>query len=246
MKADNTNESDIERNMESFAPHMPPEVLQMVFHELDFFDLLRCQRVCKTWRACLPGNDPKLRDKLFVNRTRIQDSQDCVNDKENKYASFGPFADDASKAITVHPMVNKLHKHLHIVFGSLFKVGSDKQQLYHKYHTHNDLMAAIEASKKIVKENNESWKEMLVCVPPLSKIKFGIEFGTYYSIIAEPTLLLDTTDYYRRYDMIYAENRGGVTIGQVIDVIHKHLLKFWATLPLGSNTYKLRFTNTTA
>lgn len=112
MKADNTNESDIERNMESFAPHMPPEVLQMVFHELDFFDrksfawslvactirlgiekrdvcmltldlVLRCQRVCKTWRACLPGNDPKLRDKLFVNRTRIQDSQDCVNDKEN-------------------------------------------------------------------------------------------------------------------------------------------------------------------
>lgn len=163
-----------------------------------------------------------------------------------EYASFGPFADDASKAITVHPMVNKLHKHLHIVFGSLFKVGSDKQQLYHKYHTHNDLMAAIEASKKIVKENNESWKEMLVCIPPLSKIKFGIEFGTYYSIIAEPTLLLDTTDYYRRYDMIYAENRGGVTIGQVIDVIHKHLLKFWATQRPPCDTYKLRFSNTTA
>ncbi|KAJ6278014.1 hypothetical protein J3E71DRAFT_346226 [Bipolaris maydis] len=164
MKADNTNESDTERNMESFAPYMPPEVLQMVFHELDFFDLLRCQRVCKTWRACLPGNDPKLRDKLFVNRTRIQGSQDCVNDKENSgehefthalllhsnlefrkhvgvprghlitpptffssYASIRPFADGASEAIIFHPIINKRHKHLHIIFSSLFKFSSDKQ-----------------------------------------------------------------------------------------------------------------------
>ncbi|KAF5851506.1 hypothetical protein GGP41_004336 [Bipolaris sorokiniana] len=81
MQADKVNESDTEKSMDSFTPHMPPEVLQMVLHELDFFG--RCQQVCKTWRACLPGNDPTLRDKLFVNCTRIQCSQGDSDDKEN-------------------------------------------------------------------------------------------------------------------------------------------------------------------
>lgn len=45
--------------------------------------VLGCQQVCKTWRACLPGNDPTLRDKLFVNCTRIQCSQGDSDDKEN-------------------------------------------------------------------------------------------------------------------------------------------------------------------
>ena len=37
MQADKVNESDTEKSMDSFTPHMPPEVLQMVLHELDFF-----------------------------------------------------------------------------------------------------------------------------------------------------------------------------------------------------------------
>jgi hypothetical protein len=50
----------------SEAPDIPPEVLQNIFRPLDMFDLLRCQRVNKTWRSYLPGNDPALRKILFT------------------------------------------------------------------------------------------------------------------------------------------------------------------------------------
>ncbi|EUC41916.1 hypothetical protein COCMIDRAFT_29367 [Bipolaris oryzae ATCC 44560] len=276
MQADKVNECDTEKKMESFTPYMPPEVLQMVFHELDFFDLLRCQQVCKTWRAYLPGNDPKLRDKLFVNRNRTQDSQGGGNDKKNSkihelhrdlllgfnlgvkecveglgsytiipptvifpvYAPFWLRINDVSAAIIVHPMVEKLHKYFDIIFGSSFEVGDDRQQRHHKYYTRNDLTAAIEASKKTAKDKNESWKDMLVCVPPLSEIRIGLRFGIRFEVYmnntegfsngATPPSFGDLTESYMHHCRIYAENRGGVTIGQVIDVIHKHL-DIWVT-----------------
>jgi hypothetical protein len=45
------------------------EILQIVFRNLSLFDLIRCQRVCTTWTACLPGNDPRLREFLFLQTT---------------------------------------------------------------------------------------------------------------------------------------------------------------------------------
>ncbi|EUC27350.1 hypothetical protein COCCADRAFT_41903 [Bipolaris zeicola 26-R-13] len=264
MQAFKKNEGDTENNMELFAPHIPPEVLQMVFHELDFFDLLRCQQVCKTWCACLPGNDPKLRDKLFVNRTMTQNSQDDGEDKEKSghrevshtlllgfdlkarecgvgsrsylitspavifpgYASLGSRINNASEAITVHPVVKKLHEYLHIIFGSLFEDDDDKQQWHQKYYTRNDLMDAIEAAEQTAKEKNESWKDMLVCVPPLSGIRFGIRVEVH--LRRSGGSFVKATERYVRHGEIYTENKGGITLGQVIDVIHEHL-EIWAT-----------------
>jgi hypothetical protein len=44
----------------------PPEILQTIFRSLPIYDLLRCRRVCKTWHATLPGNDPSLCATLFT------------------------------------------------------------------------------------------------------------------------------------------------------------------------------------
>jgi hypothetical protein len=41
-------------------------MLQTIFRSLSIYDLLRCRRVCKTWHATLPGNDPSLCATLFT------------------------------------------------------------------------------------------------------------------------------------------------------------------------------------
>lgn len=51
------------------------ELLQMIFHNLPLFDLTRCQRVCKTWNAYLPGNDPTLREAFFL-RAKVADEEE--------------------------------------------------------------------------------------------------------------------------------------------------------------------------
>ena len=44
---------------------LPPELLQKVWSFLPFFDLLRCQRVCKGWNKFLPGDDQVLHRATF-------------------------------------------------------------------------------------------------------------------------------------------------------------------------------------
>jgi hypothetical protein len=48
------------------SQQLPGEILQTVFRESSFLDLLRCMRVCKVWRAYLPGDDPALNETLFL------------------------------------------------------------------------------------------------------------------------------------------------------------------------------------
>lgn len=53
-------------NMATSPIHsLPPELLQKVWGFLPFFDLLRCQRVCKGWNTFLPGDDQALHQAMF-------------------------------------------------------------------------------------------------------------------------------------------------------------------------------------
>ena len=61
---------------------LPFEILQMVFHNLSLFDLIRCQQVCRTWAACLPGNDPRLRAALFLQTTATDDGSQTITKVE--------------------------------------------------------------------------------------------------------------------------------------------------------------------
>jgi hypothetical protein len=45
---------------------LPGEVLQTIFRYLPCLDLVRCMEVCTVWRANLPGDDPVLKEMLFL------------------------------------------------------------------------------------------------------------------------------------------------------------------------------------
>ncbi|KAH7385592.1 hypothetical protein BKA66DRAFT_583205 [Pyrenochaeta sp. MPI-SDFR-AT-0127] len=64
------------------SPHIPPEVLQIIFRLLGFYDLLFCQGVCKAWAAFIPGKDPVLQRKLF-SRSQFAFGFDPNTDKAN-------------------------------------------------------------------------------------------------------------------------------------------------------------------
>ncbi|EMD61755.1 hypothetical protein COCSADRAFT_29066 [Bipolaris sorokiniana ND90Pr] len=175
MQADKVNESDTEKSMDSFTPHMPPEVLQMVLHELDFFGRVeKCHVVSKSARpGCSQGDsDDKEnsgdhefpRSLLLV--FNLEAREGVVGPRNYMITStrvicqeiplLQPWMNSAPEAITVHPMIKELSEYLHIIFGSLIEVGIDKQQRHHKYYIRNNLMAAIEAFKKTAEEKNVS------------------------------------------------------------------------------------------
>ncbi|KAF1831875.1 hypothetical protein BDW02DRAFT_571617 [Decorospora gaudefroyi] len=49
---------------------LPIEVLQHVFAQLDFWTLVRCQNVSKTWRDLIPGDSPLLAEMLYLKTSR--------------------------------------------------------------------------------------------------------------------------------------------------------------------------------
>jgi hypothetical protein len=61
----------VERVPGVMFPHVPPEILQTIFRNLGFNDLLRCKQVNKYWASALPGTDPILNHRLFASTARI-------------------------------------------------------------------------------------------------------------------------------------------------------------------------------
>ena len=85
--------------------HCTIRIIQVVVESYarTLIPVLRCQRVCKTWRAYLPGNDSTLRDKLFVKHTRIGDDENIANDSVCKIEErdHGKFLDKPWFGITL-------------------------------------------------------------------------------------------------------------------------------------------------
>ena len=83
---------------------LPTELWLMVFRSLSLFDLLCCQRVCRTWSECIPGNDVTLRETLFLqaDKTRGEDLIQCL-------VGYGIFPEQNNFGLDIEMSTNELH-----------------------------------------------------------------------------------------------------------------------------------------
>ncbi|KAF2869947.1 hypothetical protein BDV95DRAFT_596229 [Massariosphaeria phaeospora] len=200
---------------------LPTEVLQLVFNNLPLPDLLRCQRVCRTWYHGIPGTDSHLKEILFSgSRTRMNDTYSrgftisfrlkyynrrILNQAPHTTWYFSVddnFIRDAhflSKQV-LHPVFMELPHFTYLANSNFDRHGTLRftslQELY--YLTKPQTMMA----------QSDSLRNAYICVPPVQNLNIRwrynhVDLGRTLKV-ASPTEL---------------NNENGVTVGDLIDVL---------------------------
>ena len=216
------NQSKMADNLQITA--LPPEILQTVFRNLSLFDLLRCQQVCKLWRAYLPGDDSGLHQAMFSRAKPAEPSHRVVidvslevhrNSPERKFRlSIKVFFPDEKdgKTLLLHPVIKNLHD-----FERIIRLDSNPEKIPPKSRdrlsrrvTHR--WRNCKYIEQRVREQ-ESWQQMLVCVPAVQQLTF--DFFTHFKFgIHCQGLILNAQ-----------EGFTGVTLGQVVEAIREYMAK---------------------
>lgn len=165
-----------------------------MFRRLRFRDLLRCQRVCKHWAFYLPGDDPKLKEKLFAATKRVVASKPArtmtiflrpvwqaytvpvldnlprllFNMVFNKNMAYNT----APKSAKFHPMLPRFYHYLDLVNND-FSIPSDWDEHQRKDHTPWLSFSDLDDLQSRVDEYNYqdgSWKDQLMCVPAVDRV----------------------------------------------------------------------------
>ncbi|KAF1840773.1 uncharacterized protein K460DRAFT_410184 [Cucurbitaria berberidis CBS 394.84] len=185
------------------APHIPPEILQTIFRNLGFFDLLRCQRVCKAWAGYLPGDDPELHRKLF---SKAEFAEQEEEDEEPRFSikmkapvdvlkiegmlpklAFGleikvrsPSGFDEDTIF--HPLVRNLAANMNLISpgfklprGERYNSDGELSTPYFAFRTFEELREKT-CMPKGYKYKDGSWRNMLMCVPAIEQVQVHFEW----------------------------------------------------------------------
>ncbi|KAF2131608.1 hypothetical protein P153DRAFT_199632 [Dothidotthia symphoricarpi CBS 119687] len=210
----------------SASSHVPPEILQTIFRHLSFYDLIRCQRVCKDWRAHLPGNDPRLQEALY------QRAKFAVSDKHP----------DTTPQIHLHLEIDmKLNRQPNELPRIAFDIGTSslRKTSFGKTVPHpvlsgwNEFMPLVNPNFKIQEKHrvcnqlrffsfdelkqltdtskfaghykqDGSWRNMFMCFPTVKELKL---------LVCWP--IKETTQ--------YIKDDEGVTLGRFVDLLRMQL-----------------------
>jgi hypothetical protein len=178
---------------------LPVEVLQQVFVYLDFWELVRCQSVCRVWLSLIPGDSPLLAELLYLKPSRNLQIYNLVP------TAFEFEFDVTPRSIESGPQPT----------GVRFSVGVRKE-----FSMTRRCMGLIRTSQEIVfhpvimdfnhfvskgafREKEGSWRDMLVSMPPLREL----------------TLRHGKTRAVYRVLSVAEEAGDGVSLGQLFDAM---------------------------
>ena len=172
---------------------VPTEVLQMIFEYLDFYDLIRCIQVCQRWAKCLPGDESKLRNALFS-----QDGQSACTARSlrlNIHFDIKGYLVRLSGNLLPYICWALREKEIKFDTGGSTCVNpiiSRQKQLYHIVHSGHELHKNISLYRYKFKKLEDlrsitsylgnitdcgNWKDMLVCVPAVTKLEVVLSVG---------------------------------------------------------------------
>lgn len=161
--------------------HLPAEVLQNIFAYLDFWHLLRCQRVCKTWQALVPGDSPLLAETLYLKPSRslqiyslVPTTFDFELDLTPPTSESGPQQQVAappgstrSTRSTSSSSSLGTRNHLSLSRRCLGLIRTSQEIVFHPLITDFNFWV----NRPSVTGNYDgSWRHMLVSMPPLREL----------------------------------------------------------------------------
>jgi hypothetical protein len=214
---------------------LPPELLQKVWGFLPFFDLLRCQGVCKGWNPYLPGDDQALHRVLFspatVATTPGTASWDVYIDfRQHHRVQNGALPrlvfslDVTTSALghgetmrktptgkwvlveTHHPILKDTH-----AFASLIYPEFPGRYQSFEFNDVQDLKLL----EKEPESNNASWQKMLARVLVVKKMKADVQW--------QMNIPYDRDNWRGTEKNHILENDNGVTVGDFVQLVRQEL-----------------------
>ncbi|KAI4686455.1 uncharacterized protein J4E84_005734 [Alternaria hordeiaustralica] len=146
---------------------LPVEVLQHVFIHLDFWDLLRCQRVCNVWRQLIPGDSPLLAEMLYLKPSRSLQIYNLVP------TTFDFELDVTPQSIEdgVQPSGTRfsvgVRNEISLMRRCLGLIRTSQEIVFHPVVM--DFNVWIQ-NERVLGCKEGSWRDMLVSMPPLREL----------------------------------------------------------------------------
>ena len=197
---------------------LPTELLEEILSHVDLRSLLRCQRVCSLWNACIPGTSASIRAAMFLPSVhdKIIPQPVTLHFTVNISVSFldlFPYTEPPMSYTLDMPAkeVLRLREERGVLVHPLLTAGMEQgriQQCVREWKSLHD--------ERWRCEEPGSWTEMLACYPPVRKI--GVRF-TYED--DEPVLGFIEYDLHADEGDVVGKNGEGVRLGDFLIEITK-------------------------
>jgi len=167
---------------------LPTELLQMIFEYLNFDELMRCTRVYRKWAACIPGDNSKLREILFLT-TNVPLWKDELHIKAHNF--FSKDRGDSFHMTPTLPLITTKIPKLQInpwfedtrwnklVYlerlrpkptPSIRRTGCPYAFAFSSVKQLRQMATSLESSV-----DEGLWTDMLVCIPPVQKLELKVD-----------------------------------------------------------------------
>ncbi|KAL6708462.1 hypothetical protein ACN47E_002725 [Coniothyrium glycines] len=177
---------------------LPTELLTQILLYLDFWSLVRCQRVCKHWRSLVPGESPLLAEALYLKPSHNLDMYSstlsaielqflrhpymlaCLG-RDGSSSLAGESRSWAlthqtkalirlSTEIVLHPVLQE--------FDNYVPWLAARQEFYSFSPDVSGGTMQRKVGEMVDWEEGESWREMLVSMPPVQEIVLSPGWAT--------------------------------------------------------------------
>jgi hypothetical protein len=176
-------DATVRRISEPASERVPTEVLQIIFGYLGFYDLMRCRHVSRKWSLLIPGDDPGLKEILFLT-TKLPPWTDELQVQARKH-----FSKNRGHTFCMSP------GRLHIVTSTsklqinpLFLSPRWNQFAYPglrepppkvRFSWHEFDFTSVEQLRQIAaslesRVDEGLWTDMLICAPPVRSLKLRL------------------------------------------------------------------------
>jgi hypothetical protein len=181
---------------------LPGEVLQTIFRYLPFSYLLCCTRVCKVWRAYLPGDDPVLKEMLFLESRKTSTKPFHITFDIEVRGTVARLQADVLPQLIYglrvqtrhsvfqnpdpniwHPAIRGPKFYLDIVNENITSMHLLNESSDHIAFSTLDELQRKTSRQQFSKHEDVSWLDMLLCVPAVKELDVTIHWrhsGRWY------------------------------------------------------------------
>ncbi|USP74277.1 hypothetical protein yc1106_01551 [Curvularia clavata] len=146
---------------------LPTEVLQHVFFYLEFWELLRCQRVCQSWRSLVPGDSPLLAEQLYLKPSRSLQIYNLVPTTFEFEVDVTPQSIESGSQPLGTRISQGTRNEITLSRRCIGLIRTSQEIVFHPLIMDFNVWIAHEA---VAGSKQGSWRDMLVSMPPLTEL----------------------------------------------------------------------------
>jgi hypothetical protein len=146
---------------------LPAEVLQHIFFYLDFWELVRCQRVSKSWRSLVPGDSPLLAEMLYLKPSRSLQIYNLVPTTFEFEVDVTPQSIESGSQPLGTRISQGVRNEITLSRRCIGLIRTSQEIVFHPLIMDFNYWIAHDC---IAGKKHGSWRDMLVSMPPLREL----------------------------------------------------------------------------